>query len=227
MGRWHKGRFRGPRRWTNALASQRCKQTSITSANCFALVVRLGVGALCLLAGPLAAAGPAIHYDIPHPPARDSLMEALACRTDLTDMPGLLERLREERPADFTQTQRQYSQPMMDSYRLRDTVSAWGSHGDTVVITDDRVLLAIDGSMQNVTAELERHLQQSADTPLAAALDEQHALVVYQSDQPGLQDLVLVGCEYRLPGLSLLQSAYPDLTPPSESAANVATRITP
>lgn len=160
--------------------------------------------------------------------ARDSLLEALSCRTDLTDMPGLLGRLREERPADFIQAQRQYATPMMDSYRLRDAVSAWGSRSDTVVITDDRVLLAIAGDMPAVTAELEKHLQASADAPLAAALDEQHALVVYQSDQPGLQDLVLVGCEYRLPGLSLLQSAYPDISLPSPvSPANVATRATP
>lgn len=142
---------------------------------------------------PAAPSGPA-----------DTLLDALTCRTAAADLPGLLPRLRRERPAEFVQTERQYAAPAMDLYRLVEPVLAWGHHSDAVVITDTRVLLLVDGPIEHATAQLERTLEESRDAPLSGALDDAHALVVYPGEHPGLHGRTLVGCEYRMPGLSLL-----------------------
>ena len=155
------------------------------------------------------AAQPAVA--LPPAPAAgptDTLLDALACRTPIADLPGLLQRLRRERPTEFVQTERQYSAPMMDLYRLEAPVRAWGHRSDAVVITDNRVLLLVDSPIEEATAQLERALEDSKDAPLSAALDDGHALVVYPGEHPGLQGRTLVGCEYRMPSLSLL--ADPD-----------------
>ncbi len=140
------------------------------------------------------------------PPALsgDTLEDALACRTPVTDIPRLLTRLRRERPSEFVQTERQYSAPAMDLYRLDDAVEAWGNAADAIVITDNRVLMLVDLPQNDVAAQLERALEQTRETPLAGALDNGHALVVYAGDRPGLQGYTLIGCEYRTEGLSLL-----------------------
>ena len=138
----------------------------------------------------------------------DTLLDALTCRTSAADLPGLLPRLRRERPDEFVQTERQYSAPMMDLYRLEDPVQAWGHESDAVVITDNRVLLLVDSPIEQASAQLERALEESADAPLSGALDDAHALVVYAGEHPGLLGRTLVGCEYRMPALSLL--ADPD-----------------
>ena len=149
---------------------------------------------------------------VPAPPATpeptDTLLDALACRTAIADLPGLLPRLRRERPNEFVQTERQYSAPMMDLYRLEAPATAWGHRSDAVVITDNRVLLLVNSPIEQATAQLERALEESRDAPLSGALDDGHALVVYPGEHPGLQGRTLVGCEYRMPGLSLL--ADPD-----------------
>ncbi|MDR7070640.1 hypothetical protein J2X02_003505 [Pseudoxanthomonas japonensis] len=134
----------------------------------------------------------------------DTLLDALSCRTATADLPGLLPRLRRERPTEFVQTERQYSAPVMDLYRLEAPVQAWGLRSDAVVITDDRVLLLVDRPIEQATAELERALEDSKDAPLSSALDDAHALVVYSGEHPGLTGRSLVGCEYRMPSLSLL-----------------------
>lgn len=138
----------------------------------------------------------------------DTLLDALACRTALADLRGLLPRLKRERPNEFVQTERQYSAPAMDLYRLDEPVQAWGHQSDAVVITDNRVLLLVDSPIEQATARLERALEESKDAPLSGALDDAHALVVYPGEHPGLQGRTLVGCEYRMPDLSLL--ANPD-----------------
>lgn len=142
---------------------------------------------------PAPAAGPA-----------DTLLDALTCRTSMADVPALLTRLRRERPSEFVQTERQYSAPMMDLYRLQDPVQAWGHRSDAVVITDNRVLLLVNHPIEQATVQLERALEESKDAPLAGALDDAHALVVYPPEHPSLQGRTLVGCEYRMSGVSLL-----------------------
>ncbi len=134
----------------------------------------------------------------------DTLIDALACRTLGGDLAGLLPRLRRERPAEFVQTERQYAAPMMDLYRLIAPVQAWGHHSDAIVITDNRVLMLVDEPIEQAAAQLERALEESRDAPLSGALDDHHALVVYPGEHPGLHGRTLIGCEYRMPGVSLL-----------------------
>ena len=172
------------------------------SSNALAFVL-----AACALTGttaPLHAQSAATPPPAIETAPTDTLRDALACRTSIADVPGLLPRLRRERPTEFVQTERQYSAPMMDLYRLETPVQAWGHESDAVVITDNRVLLLVDSPIEQATAQLERALEESKDAPLSGALDDAHALVVYAAEQPGLQGRTLVGCEYRMPSLSLL-----------------------
>jgi hypothetical protein len=153
---------------------------------------------------------------IADPPApSDTLRDALTCRTPAADLAGLLPRLRRERPSEFAQTERQYSAPVMDLYRLNDPVHAWGHDSDAVVIAANRVLIAVEGPLEQAAMQLEQALEQSHDTPLSSAFDEQHGLVVYASEQPGLQDRVLIGCEYRIADLSLLDDPVDDWRKPA------------
>ncbi len=172
--------------------------------------------ALCLLASAAPSLGlaqsrvaiPAEPAGLPGAmPARESgdpLTEALTCRSAAGDLPGLLARLRRERPADFRQTDRQYSAPAMDLYRLQEAVQAWGHASDAIVITDTRVLMVVPGPMETAAQRLEESLAATAEDPLPGALDDQHALVLYEEQRPGLQQQVLIGCEYKLAGLSML-----------------------
>ncbi len=80
--------------------------------------------------------------------------------------------------------------------------------GSAVVITDDRVLLLVDAPIDTASMRLEQSLADSREAPLSGALDDLHALVVYAGEHPGMQQRTLIGCEYRMPGLSLL--ANPD-----------------
>lgn len=172
---------------------------------------------LVLAAAGLAGAMPALSAPPPVTPApsapaapaapegpTDTLLDALTCRTTVADLARLLPRLRRERPTEFVQTERQYSAPMMDLYRLEEPVKAWGHQSDAVVITDNRVLLLVDSPIEQATAQLERTLEETKDAPLSGALDDAHALVVYADERPSLQGRTLMGCEYRLPDISLL-----------------------
>lgn len=134
----------------------------------------------------------------------DALADALACRISNERLPGLMEEFREERAHAFAQTYRQYSAPMMDLYQLDEPVQAWGNTSDAIVIADQRVMMAVSGSLDDVTSQLEHALENSSASPLSGALDDQHALVIFKADQRGLEGMVLLGCEYRIPGLSLL-----------------------
>ncbi len=87
---------------------------------------------------------------------------------------------------------------------LEDPVQAWGNESDTIVISPNRVMVAVEGSLDAVTAQLEQSLAQSSQSPLSGALDDKHALVIFEADQPGLEGMVLLGCEYRIPEISLL-----------------------
>jgi hypothetical protein len=147
----------------------------------------------------------------------DTLRDALTCRTTAADIAGLLPRLRQERPSEFVQTERQYSAPVMDLYRLDAPVHAWGHDSDAVVIAANRVLIAVEGPLEQAAMQLEQALEQSRDTPLSNAFDEHHALVVYAAEQPGLEDRVLIGCEYRIAGLSLLDDPVDDWRKPASS----------
>lgn len=135
----------------------------------------------------------------------DPLFDALTCRSG-PEITRLLSRLRRDRPDDFVQTERQYSDPPMDLYRLEIPVQAWGQQSDSVVITANRVLMVVEGSADAVARDLEASLSGSEATPLSGPLDDQHALVLYTEERPGLQQRVLIGCEYRLPDLSLLDN---------------------
>ncbi|WP_141452607.1 hypothetical protein [Pseudoxanthomonas sp. z9] len=132
----------------------------------------------------------------------DPLFDALTCRSG-PDIGRLLPRLRRERPDDFVQAERQYSDPPMDLYRLETPVQAWGHESDAVVITANRVLMVVGGSADDVARVLEASLADS-QAPLSGALDDLHALVLYTEDRPGLRQRVLIGCEYRFPDLALL-----------------------
>lgn len=155
---------------------------------------------------------PAIPAAIPAtPPASsasfagaDALVDALTCRIGNARYPGLMEEIRGERPQDFRQAYRQYSAPMMDVYHLENPVQAWGNESDTVVIGPNRVMIAVEGTLDAVTAQLEHSLEQSSQSPLSGALDDKHALVIFEAEQPGLEGMVLLGCEYRIPDVSLL-----------------------
>lgn len=145
----------------------------------------------------------------------DILAEALTCRTPIAELPGLLARLRRERPADFRQSERQYSTPKMDLYRLEQPVRAWGHQSDAVLLTDDRVLLVVDGPLEQAIGLLEQELEQTRVAPLSGALDDMHALVIYADEHAGLEGRVLLGCEYRIPGLLLLDEPADDWAPPT------------
>ncbi|MET0807401.1 MAG: hypothetical protein ABWX93_01455 [Pseudoxanthomonas sp.] len=150
----------------------------------------------------------------------DALADALACRIEPARYPGLMREIREERKDDFRQAYRQYSEPMMDVYTLREPVQAWGSQSDTIVIAPNRVMLAVKGTLDAVTRSLEHSLEESSESPLSGALDDQHALVIFEAKQPGLERLVLLGCEYRTQDISLLED--PDdawRSKPSEAIA--------
>ena len=134
----------------------------------------------------------------------DALVDALTCRIGYDRYPGVMGEIRHERPEDFRQTYRQYSAPMMDVYRLEDPVQAWGNESDTIVIAPNRVMVAVEGSLDAITAQLEQSLEQSSQSPLSGALDDKHALVIFKAEQPGLEGMVLLGCEYRIPDISLL-----------------------
>lgn len=134
----------------------------------------------------------------------DALVDALTCRIGNDRYPRVMEEIRNERQEDFRQTYRQYSTPMMDVYRLEDPVQAWGNESDTIAIGPNRVMVAVKGSLDAVTAQLEHSLEQSSQSPLSGALDDKHALVIFEAEQPGLEGMILLGCEYRIPGISLL-----------------------
>ena len=134
----------------------------------------------------------------------DALVDALTCRIGNDRYPELMEEIRNERQEDFRQTYRQYGTPMMDVYRLGDPIQAWGNESDTIVIGSNRVMVAVKGSLDAVTAQLEHSLEQSSQSPLSGALDDKHALVIFEAEQPGLEGMVLLGCEYRIAGISLL-----------------------
>lgn len=167
---------------------------------------------LALLAASATLQAQVVAPASPAPPspvqATDTLVDALTCRTSSADIAGLLGRLRRERPAEFVQTERQYGSPKMDLYRLDAPVQAWGNEGDAIVVTDNRVLLLVDAPIDTASARLEQSLADSRDAPLSGALDDLHALVVYAGQHPGMQQRTLIGCEYRMPTLSLL--AHPD-----------------
>lgn len=139
-------------------------------------------------------------------PAGDTLGDALSCRSATAALPTLLTRLRHERPDEFMQTDRQYSQPIMDLYRLQMPIQAWGNEGDTIAITQNRVMLAVHVGMEEVSERIDRELEASRDSPLPTVLDDAHALVVYAADQPGLEGFTLLGCEYRIDELMLLDN---------------------
>jgi hypothetical protein len=135
----------------------------------------------------------------------DALIDALTCRISYERYPGLMREIREEREEDFNQAYRQYSQPMLDVYRLQEPISAWGNQSDVIVIAPNRVMMAVAGALDAVTAQLEHALEQSSESPLSGALDDQHALVIFDADVPGLEGMVLLGCEYRIADISLLE----------------------
>lgn len=152
----------------------------------------------------------------------DALVDALTCRVPYERYPNLMQQLRRERAADFTQTYRQYSDPAMDLYQLQARVHAWGNESDAIVIASNRVMMAVAGPLEEVTQRLEHALEQSSQSPLSGALDDQHALVIFEARRPGLEGMVLLGCEYRIPDISLLddpadawrrQSADPGSSP--------------
>lgn len=153
-----------------------------------------------IAAPPIAAAPPAVSV------GADALADALTCRISYERYPGLMQEIRDEREDDFQQAYRQHSQPMLDVYRLEEPISAWGNESDVIVIAPNRVMMAVTGSLDAVTAQLEHALEQSSESPLSGALDDQHALVIFNADSPGLEGMVLLGCEYRIPDISLLEN---------------------
>ena len=166
-----------------------------------------------LLAVAVLGSGPALAQaqlpDAPAPLAAtlpDTLADALACRIDAPRLAQLLRVLRSERPGEFTQAYRQYRAPDQDLYQLDAPVQAWGNESTAVVIAENRVMLAVTGSQEEVTGRLEQALQQSSQSPLSVVLDDQHALVIFSATQPGLEGTTLLGCEYRMPGISLLDN---------------------
>ena len=189
---------------------------------------------LCLWAGACFAQTPATRSAVPpvtpiaQPPSvasagADALADALTCRISYERYPGLMQEIRDEREEDFRQPYRQHGQPMLDVYRLQEPVSAWGNASDVIVIAPNRVMMAVQGSLDAVTAQLERALEQSSESPLSGALDDQHALVIFNAEAPGLEGMVLLGCEYRIPDISLLENPDDAWRKPPAVAASPAT----
>jgi hypothetical protein len=156
-------------------------------------------------AAPIAAP-PIVAVPPPVSAGADALADALTCRISYERYPGLMQEIRDEREDDFRQAYRQHSQPMLDVYRLEEPISAWGNESDVIVIAPNRVMMAVTGSLDAVTAQLEHALEQSSESPLSGALDDQHALVIFNAEAPGLEGMVLLGCEYRIPDISLLEN---------------------
>jgi hypothetical protein len=150
--------------------------------------------------------------------AQTLLANALDCRVAEAQLPGLLTSLRELQPGDFTQVGRQYSDPDMDLYQLAKPVHAWGNEGDAIVITANRVMLAVRATVDEAGQRVDDYLEQSDNSPVTGLLDAQHGLVVYSPPLPGLQDMALVGCEYHIDDLSLLDDpadAWRKQSPPN------------
>ena len=101
----------------------------------------------------------------------DTLSDALACRIDETRFPQLMRTLRGERAREFSQTYRQYSAPDLDLYQLDAPAQAWGNQSTAVVIAENRVMLAVTGSLDEVTQRLEQALH-----PLPPAVDSKQCL---------------------------------------------------
>jgi hypothetical protein len=157
--------------------------------------------------GPATTATPPVALPPPVASAgADALADALTCRISYERYPGLMQEIRDEREEDFRQAYRQYSEPMLDVYRLEQPITAWGNESDVIVIAPNRVMMAVEGALDTVTAQLEQALEQSSESPLSGALDDQHALVIFNADAPGLEGMVLLGCEYRIPDVSLLEN---------------------
>lgn len=157
--------------------------------------------------GPATTAAPPVVLPPPVASAgADALADALTCRISYERYPGLMQEIRDEREEDFRQAYRQYSEPMLDVYRLEQPITAWGNESDIIVIAPNRVMMAVAGALDTVTAQLEHALEQSSESPLSGALDDQHALVIFNADAPGLEGMVLLGCEYRIPDISLLEN---------------------
>jgi hypothetical protein len=166
---------------------------------------------LCLAQTPVVRPAATAAAPIAPPPpvasaGADALADALTCRISYERYPGLMREIREEREEDFHQAYRQYSQPMLDAYRLQEPITAWGNQSDVIVIAPNRVMMAVAGALDTVTAQLEHALEQSSESPLSGALDDQHALVIFNAESPGLEGMVLLGCEYRIPDISLLDN---------------------
>lgn len=154
---------------------------------------------------PTTAAAPSVAVPPVASAGADALADALTCRISYERYPGLMQEIRDEREDDFRQAYRQHSQPMLDVYRLEEPISAWGNESDVIVIAPNRVMMAVQGPLDAVTAQLEHALEQSSESPLSGALDDQHALVIFNAESPGLEGMVLLGCEYRIPDISLLE----------------------
>ncbi len=174
---------------------------------------------------------PVVSATVPLPPSpsamtnvgADALLDALACRIAYARYAGLMREIRAERQEDFRQAYRQYSNPMLDVYALREPVKAWGTESDTIVIASNRVMMAVKGNLDAVTAHLEQMLAESSQSPLSGALDDQHALVLFEAAQPGLEGMVLLGCEYRIPDISLIedpQDAWRNPRLPQQQSGN-------
>ena len=158
-----------------------------------------------VLAQVQAAAPPAGNAPVPFASeSADALVDALTCRIPHERYPNLMQLLRRERVDEFAQTYRQYSDPAWDLYQLETRVHVWGNESDAIVIASNRVMMAVAGSLDEVTQRLEHALEQSSQSPLSGALDDQHALVIFEARRPGLEGRVLLGCEYRIPDISLL-----------------------
>ncbi len=84
----------------------------------------------------------------------DTLLDALTCRLADTGLPALMPQMRQQRPDDFNQSYRQYSTPSMDLYRLRNPVGAWGHVSDSVLVSGNRVMIAVEGAMDAVSERL-------------------------------------------------------------------------
>jgi hypothetical protein len=92
----------------------------------------------------------------------------------------------------------------MDLYQLAEPAHAWGNEGDAIAITANRVMLAVHASADEVSQRVDDYLEQSDNSPVTGLLDTQHGLVIYSTHLPGLENMTLIGCEYRIDNLSLL-----------------------
>ncbi|MFP5391021.1 MAG: hypothetical protein ACLGI6_05675 [Gammaproteobacteria bacterium] len=130
--------------------------------------------------------------------AESQLLEnALSCKLKDSELASLMRELAVQQPA-FAKPAKQYGAPSADVYQLPKPVSALGYSSSEIVITPARILLAVPGEpMARAIGKLK--LKEEAFSPASRPVRPTVSVVAFQLSHQGLQEKLLVGCEYANP----------------------------